>query len=435
MKRRFAWLLGLSLVATPAWAQGDADRPSTPPAETPRVAAPSPAPAATVSPITEYFATEAAAPTMGSFSVDLLQWWYKRDNIPSLLNTANETNTQFAGTSLDPTATSLFGTSQYGYKTVPGIRANFTIGLTETIDFELGGFLMESQGLSRTFAGTNGQPFLTRPFYNPHDLVESGFDTSSKSGISGDFNASSHNQLYGYEANAVWRMNIPENAIYKLSFGFRQVTLNEDLIITENVRANGPGFLAYYPTVDQNGALVSYNFDPATQSIRIIDGFTTRNQFYGPQAGAQWRWARGAFSFDLLTKIAVGVNHESIRVAGNTSLLTQGVVTATGQDGLLAVRTNSGSYTANELTVVPELGVKFNFDVTRNIKINVGYNMLYMSSAVRPGTQIDRRINPQLVPSDVAYNPNTTGPLLPRAFFRDTDFYAHGVSFGLALSY
>lgn len=434
MKRRFAWLLGLSLVANPALSQ---DAPSRP-VETPRTPAPAvaaPAPVAEQGILGEYFAAPVVTTPSVSFGVGLLQWWYKRDSIPSLLNTAVETNTLFAGTANDPTAVSLFGTSQYGYKTVPGICANLEINLADNIDFELGGFLMESQSLSQSFAGTNGRPFLTRPFYNPHDLVESGFDTSSMSGISGNFNVSADNQFYGYEANIAWNTQIADNNIRKLIFGFRQVTLNENLSVTENVSANGPGFLAFYPSVDPNGVLVNANFDPATQSIRIIDRFSARNQFYGPQAGAQWRWSKGPFSFDLTTKVAVGVNHESIRVGGTTSLLTGGAITATGANGLLAVATNSGSYTSNELTVVPELGVRFNFDVTSHLKVNVGYNILYMSSAVRPGTQIDRRINPQFVPSDVAYNPNTSGPLLPRAFFRDTDFYAHGVSFGLVLSY
>jgi hypothetical protein len=137
----------------------------------------------------------------------------------------------------------------------------------------------------------------------------------------------------------------------------------------------------------------------------------------------------------LLTKVAVGLNRETIRVSGATSLLTGGVVTASGPGGLLAVSTNSGSVTNNELTVVPELGLRLNFDVCNHIRLNVGYNLLYMSSVARPGSQIDRRINPELVPHDVAYNPNTTGPFFPRGFFTDTDFFAHGVSFGLEVSY
>lgn len=433
MKRRFAWLIGLSLVASPVWAQDKTDVP----AETPRNEMPPlvVAPVAEQGTMSEIFAVPVARRANVAFGVELLQWWYKRDNIPALLNTGIETNTTFAGTAADPTAITLFGNDQYGYKTVPGIRANLAVALAETLDVELNGFLMESKSLNQTFAGTNGRPFLTRPFYNPHDLVESGFDTSSMSGISGTFNVAANNQLYGYEANLAWHTTITDNAINKLLVGVRQVTLNENLTVTENVSAIGPGFLAYYPTVDANGAVTNYNFDPATQSIRINDRFSARNQFYGPQAGAQWRWARGVFSFDLLAKVAVGVNHETINVHGNTSLLTNGAVTATGPGGLLAVSTNSGSQTLNELAVVPELGLKFNFDLTRHIRMNVGYNLLYMTSAVRPGSQIDRRINPQYVPSDVAYNPATSGPIQPRGFFRDTDFYAHGISFGLVLSY
>ena len=75
-------------------------------------------------PVTEAYVPLAAPRPNIAVGVDYLQWWYKRDVIPSLLNTAIETDSLFAGTENDPTARSLFGTSQYTYRTVPGIRAN-----------------------------------------------------------------------------------------------------------------------------------------------------------------------------------------------------------------------------------------------------------------------------------------------------------------------
>jgi hypothetical protein len=440
MKRRFAWFLGLSLVANPAWGQ---DKTEPPGPETPRgelpPATPAPAPAMEA-PVTDAFVAPAAAAPTFTLNVEFLEWWYKGNPIPPLLNTAPETNTQFAGTTLDPNARTILGRQALDFQNVPGLRANFTVALAERWDVELNGFLMESQSVTRFFGGVNGQPFLTRPFFNAHDQVESGYDTSSASGLSGSVGATATNKFWGYEANMAWHSDLPDSPLNKLLVGFRQISLSENLTVLENVSsagapAGGPPLLAFFPTVDANGTLVSTNFNPATQTIRIIDGFRTRNDFYGPQAGAQFRWRRGPFSFDFLAKVAVGVNHETIEQAGATSLLTGGVVTATGPGGLLVVSTNTGRQTYNELTVVPEVGLKLGFDVTERVKFQVGYNVLYLSSVVRPGNQIDTRINPQLVPSDVAYNPVGANPGLPRGFFRDTDFYAHGVSFGLLVSY
>jgi hypothetical protein len=439
--------LGLTVVAGPAWSQ---EKTGAPQSETPRVET-APAPAlvpATAMPVSEAFVPVLAPRHSIAVGVEFLQWWYKRDAIPSLLNTAPETNTVFAGTLDDPNAFSLFGPNEYDYKTVPGVRFIAAFAIVENVDFELGAFVMESKSINATFAGTNGTPFLTRPFFNAHDLVEGGFDTSTLSGVSGSLNVQSHNRFYGTEANISWVPIFSDCSFNKLLLGFRQISLREDLFVTENLTSNQgtlapddrTSLLAFFPTrvpggADPNGTLINTNFDAATQSIRIVDGFVTRNEFYGPQAGAQWHWARGAFSFDLLTKVAVGVNHETIRVQGATSLLTGGVVTQTGPGGLLAISPNSGVRTFDELTVVPELGLKFNFDVCDNVRVNFGYNLLYMSSVVRPGTQIDRRINPQFVPSDIAFFPQGARPDFPHPFFRDTDFCAHGLTFGLVISY
>jgi hypothetical protein len=302
MKRRFAWFLGLSLAASQAWSQEVADQiPAEPVStekaqdDTPRAETPAPAPApapipAAEAPATEVFLESFSPRPSVAVGVQFLQWWYKRDAIPSLLNTGVETNSGFAGTAVDPNAISLFGNNQYAYHTVPGIRLNVAVALYENLDLEFNGFLMETRSVTQVFAGTNGQPFLTRPFYNQHDVIESGFDTSSKfggvdpatgqlfpnTGISGNIAFHARNQLYGLELNAASNVNFENSAINKLLFGFRQVTLVESLSVFENVSTNSPNVLSFY------GAAI----DPATQSIRIFDGFSTRNEFYGPQLGA-----------------------------------------------------------------------------------------------------------------------------------------------------
>ena len=164
MKRRFAWFLGLSLglpfVGSPAWSQVPESKTKS---ETPRSETPAskPAPTAVVeAPVAEVFATVEAPRANFIVGVEYLNWWYKRDAIPSLLNTGTETDTQFAGTLNDPRAYSLFGPSQYAYHTIPGIRANVAIAITESIDAEFTGFLMQSASLENTFAGKNVNAFV-----------------------------------------------------------------------------------------------------------------------------------------------------------------------------------------------------------------------------------------------------------------------------------
>ena len=65
---------------------------------------------------------------------------------------------------------------------------------------------------------------------------------------------------------------------------------------------------------------------------------------------------------------------------------------------------------------------------------NAGYDAIYLSNVVRPGSAIDRNINPTQNPFFVPGTP--TGTLLPPpATFHETSFWAHGVQFGLEVRY
>jgi hypothetical protein len=50
------------------------------------------------------------------------------------------------------------------------------------------------------------------------------------------------------------------------------------------------------------------------------------------------------------------------------------------------------------LGVVPEVGVKVGYQVTPHLRAQVGYDFLYWSDVVRPGSQIDPLINTNLIP-------------------------------------
>jgi hypothetical protein len=57
----------------------------------------------------------------------------------------------------------------------------------------------------------------------------------------------------------------------------------------------------------------------------------------------------------------------------------------------------------------------------------VGYSLIYWSRVVRPGDQIDLDVNPDYLPP--ATTP-VTGPARPRFVFRESDFWAQGLSVG-----
>ena len=63
-----------------------------------------------------------------------------------------------------------------------------------------------------------------------------------------------------------------------------------------------------------------------------------------------------------------------------------------------------------------------------------GYTFLYIADVSRAGTGIDRAINISQVPTAVGPGP-LVGVARPGYTFHETDFWAHGVNFGLELRY
>ncbi len=129
--------------------------------------------------------------------------------------------------------------------------------------------------------------------------------------------------------------------------------------------------------------------------------------------------------------MALGTNAQTVTIAGST-VLTEAGVPETYPGGLLTQRSNIGSYERNEFLLSPELGATLGFHVTPRFSLNVGYSFVYISNVVRAGDQIDRDVNPGLIPIEV--NP-LTGPLRPQFLFRQSDFFAHGVTAGADLRF
>jgi hypothetical protein len=79
--------------------------------------------------------------------------------------------------------------------------------------------------------------------------------------------------------------------------------------------------------------------------------------------------------------------------------------------------------------VAPEAGLDLGYQLTPNLRVQVGYTFLYLSSVARAGDQIDRGIDSvQLtgVPSPFgrpAFRPNRT------------DFWAQGINVGASFRF
>ncbi|MFO0865131.1 MAG: BBP7 family outer membrane beta-barrel protein [Gemmataceae bacterium] len=73
-----------------------------------------------------------------------------------------------------------------------------------------------------------------------------------------------------------------------------------------------------------------------------------------------------------------------------------------------------------------------NVDITDHIGIRVGYTLLWLNNVIRPGDQIDRRVNIQAIgPSSGDTAPFSPGP----PSFSDKNLWIQGVDLGLNIRF
>ena len=163
----------------------------------------------------------------------------------------------------------------------------------------------------------------------------------------------------------------------------------------------------------------------------------------------------GPVFIDATSTVAFGPNHETLAINGTTTALAPGGPAAlggllTGGGGNAAVpgsanptigvpptfvhQGNIGRFTTNRFIIAPEVGIEAGAYVTSHVKLSVGYNFLYMTDTVRPGTQPDLLINPRFVPASPNFG-TTSGPPAPMVTGTHEDFHAQGVTFSVEVKY
>jgi hypothetical protein len=309
------------------------------------------------------------------------------------------------------------------------IGAGIWLDPDQLIGLEGSAFLLQTQVNSDTLhSGSLGLPVLAFPHLNPDGsqgaFVSSvpGFMGPGATGIAGYFAAS---QLWGSEANLVSRVYADSNLRVQLLSGFRYLDLAEQLELNSSSEALPLG------TVSFLGVPVG---SPA--AVAVVDSFHTRNQFYGGQVGfsADYRWS--SFVFSIGTKVGVGDTHESVNIAGKSDFYLGATPLATVDSGHFALASNSGRTTRDQFSVVPEVQCKIGYQILRNLSGFLGYDFLYWSQVVRPGSQVDQTVDSRQVPTARDYSSSSSpAPNSPTALFNRTDFWAQGLMAGLELTY
>jgi hypothetical protein len=168
--------------------------------------------------------------------------------------------------------------------------------------------------------------------------------------------------------------------------------------------------------------------------VLVSDSFDTHNQFYGGQVGLDGEYYLGRFFLGLRGKVALGDTHETLNINGSQMITDAQGNLHVFRGGLLALQSNIGHFTRDRFAVVPEVGLTVGCQLTDQLRFTVGYNLLYWSEVIRPGEQIDRVIDETLIPNFGARHP-PAGQNRPMVLFKQSDYWAQGLTFGLEYKY
>ena len=343
---------------------------------------------------------------------EYLSWWTDSMDTPPLVTTSPQNTPQIEAGRL-PAATILYGGRLLDEQRSGG-RILFGHWLDDCRQFGWEADYLALETITdRFFATSTDPPILARPFFNALTNAEDAQLVSFDPLLNGSVGVEAEGDFQSAGARMVWNACCSDSsndcqisdARIDLLLGYRFIRLDESIAIRENLTALAPN----------------------TGTFDIMDRFETRNEFHGAEIGVTRTERYRRWSLNLLGRLAFGNARQTVRIDGSTTS-DDGTGPQQFVGGLLAQRTNIGEYVRNRFALAPELGVTLGCDLTQRLKATVGYSLIYWDRVVRAGDQIDREVNPNLLPPEVV---PFTGPLRPAFEFEENGFWAQGLNVGL----
>ena len=360
-------------------------------------------------------------------SASVLLWWIKQGSTPPLVTSGLPPSTGALG----PGTTTITGSNQdYNMRTGGLFTLGGWLNSSQTMGVEGSYFFLNgpTDHSSTTSSGAPGSPVIARPFTNAITGLPDSQLVAFPGVLGGTVQTTSSSQLQGAQLNMLCNLcccNVCPTCCspgygYNVNLigGFTYLQLNENLVITENITV--------LPTAPPPFIL--------GQMITVVDQFQTRNNFYGSNVGVRAEWWRGRWFVNTTTQVALGVTHQQVNINGMTTFTDPNGMSVTQPGGLLALPTNSGTFSRDQFTAIPQVGFNVGRQVTDHMRIFAGYTLLYWSNVARPGDQIDPVINPTQLPT--AAGPGTlVGPARPAPGIHDSSLWAQGVNLGVGFTW
>ncbi|MCC9656971.1 BBP7 family outer membrane beta-barrel protein [Rhodopirellula halodulae] len=344
---------------------------------------------------------------------EYIRWWANGMETPALVTTSPDGTAQAdAGVLGLPNTSVLYG-GEINDESTNGIRFRGGFFITPASAFGIEGEYFRIGSNTSGFGRNGGDQILARPFFRTDTDVETAQLINYPGVVDGSLAIGAASKLDSYLINGRVALcpTCGGNCVTCRNtdrvdwlIGYRHMKLDEALTFGETLDSQLVG---------------------APGTIVLADAFRTTNDFDGLQLGVTYQANLKRVWLESMLRVAVGNNKQTVSIRGNT-FITEAGVTENYSGGLYAQRDNSGNFRRDEFTMVPEIGFTLGVHLTSCLDATVGYSLLYFPNVVRPGDQIDRDVNPDLLapPGTVA------SPSRPEFRFIENDYVAHGLSFG-----
>jgi Putative beta barrel porin-7 (BBP7) len=344
---------------------------------------------------------------------EFLYWRSKGAALPQVVTTAPAGS---PGTLGDASTTLAFGGrdvldhNQAGWR----IRAGWWFDHASGIDVA---FFCLGRNNDNFDTASGGNPGIFLPFRDTVGNVENtrivAFDPGTGPILSGRVSVTNTSDLMGGEVN--YRTGFMSGPGFRFDWlcGFRYVKLHDVTTIETSSTA----------------LPLAVGVAPGTR-IGTFDRFEADNRFYGGQVGVVGEWDIGCVTFGVRATVAAGVNCEKVKIDGSSGSVGPGGARVAGVGGLFAQPSNIGEFNNNRFSILPEVGVTLGYQVTNNLRVFGGYNLLYWTDVVRAAEQIDRTVTSTQIVDPVTGIRTAVGGR-PSFTRNETDYFSRGWTAGL----
>jgi len=319
-----------------------------------------------------------------------------------------------------PGATPLIATD-VNYHTLLGFTINGGVWLDCDYTWGLEGSTTWLNPRSKDYTATsNGSTLLTRPIVNALTGAPAVAVIATPGFVAGNIVVHDRVNFETSDGHLMYNVYRDDRTSISALLGLRYLYFRESTHITENQQFLTAGF----------GNFVGSAL-PALATQTIVDEFQTFNNILAGQMGMNFETVRDCIRISATAKVGLGWNHERILGSGTTS---SGGVTVPG--GILA-QSPSFPYRSgfDTFVVIPELIGRVGYQITPRLCVYASYDFLFVNNVARPGAQIDRSVNPLVVPSFQTFVGTGLAPSRPTPTFTQVDLFVHGITLGVDFKY